>query len=70
MRIGVALLSTTKSPPPRKVTKEYRLVESMMGQMGALSGRRSGSWHGNPFGVVQLARSIPAAVSRTKVFVG
>ncbi len=36
--IGVALLSTTKSPPPRSVTKVYRLVESTIGQIAALSG--------------------------------
>ena len=31
--------------------------ESVMGQMGALSGRSAADWHGRPLGVTQLARS-------------
>jgi hypothetical protein len=54
----------------------------MMGQIGALSGRLFGPsyagsaarigvvvWHGMPFGVVQPARSIDAAVLWVKVSV-
>ena len=45
--IGVAWLSTTNRPPPRSVTKVKRLVESVIGQMGALSGRRAADWQGS-----------------------
>src|SRR5687767_1132658 len=38
MRKGVARLSMTNIPPPRSVTNVNRLEESMIGQMGALSG--------------------------------
>ncbi len=67
--MGVARLSTTNSPPPRSVTKEKRLVDSVIGQIGALSGLSAADWHGRPLGVVQPARSKVAAMSWTKVFV-
>jgi hypothetical protein len=55
--IGVFVLSTTNRPPPRMAANVYVLLDSMIGQIGALSGRSSGDWHGRPFGVTQLARS-------------
>src|SRR5688572_16248862 len=67
--IGVAVPSTTKSPPPRNVVNTRRLEESITGQIGAVSGRRAGSWQGAPLGVTQVARSRVAADSSTKVFV-
>jgi hypothetical protein len=66
---GVARLSTTNSPPPRRVTKVKRLVDSVIGQIGALSGLSAGAWQGSPFGVVHIARFNVAAVSCTKVLV-
>ena len=36
-------------------------VASIIGQIGALSGRMSACWQGTPLGVVQVARSILAA---------
>ena len=69
IRIGVARLSTTKSPPPRSVTNVSRLVESMSGQIGALSGRSTGSCRSAPVGVVPFARSSVAPDSSVNVFV-
>ena len=37
--IGVSVTSTTKSPPPRKVINAYLLDASVIGQIGAVSGR-------------------------------
>ena len=42
-------------------------MESVIGQIGALSGRSAGDWQGSPDGVVQLARSIRAAGSSLEV---
>jgi hypothetical protein len=50
-------------PPPRRLTKTGPLSEAMNGQIGALSGRVPGDWHGAPLGVVQPARSSVAAGS-------
>ena len=61
--IGVLRASTTKRPPPRIVTKVKRLVDSMIGQIGALSGRSASDSHGCPLGVVQVARLRSAAGS-------
>ena len=69
MVIGVALASTTKRPPPRSVTNPCRLLESTIGQIGQLIGRRSGCSHGCPLGVVQVSRSSVAAGLWTKVLV-
>ena len=69
IRIGVAVASTTKSPPPRSVTKAKRLVESTSGQIGALSGRSAGSCRSAPLGVVPVARSSVAPASSANVFV-
>src|SRR5688500_993907 len=65
--MGVLVPSTTKSPPPRSVVKIRRLEESITGQMGAVSGRNTGSWHGAPLGVRHVARSSVAAASSVKV---
>ena len=62
--IRVAVLLTTKRPPPRSVTNVRRLVASITGQIGALSGR-AGPWHGAPLGVVHVAKSMVAAASST-----
>jgi hypothetical protein len=69
MAIGVAVASTTKRPPPRSVMKPKRLLESTAGQIGQLIGRRVGSSHGRPLGVVQVSRSSVAAGLWTKVLV-
>ena len=69
MVIGVALASTTKRPPPRRVTKPKRLLESTIGQIGQLIGREAGSSHGCPLGVVQVMRSSVAAALCVKVLV-
>jgi hypothetical protein len=37
--IGVVVTSTTINPPPRSVTKAYLLDDSVIGQIGAVSGR-------------------------------
>jgi hypothetical protein len=39
----------------------------VIGQIGALSGRSTASWHGRPFGVVQVARFSVAARSCVNV---
>jgi hypothetical protein len=70
MAIGVARQSTTIMPPPRRLTNTGPLSEAMNGQIGALSGRRAGSWHGRPLGVAQLARSRVAAGSWANVLAG
>jgi hypothetical protein len=49
------------------VTNENWLEESMIGQIGALSGRSAADWQGSPAGVRQLARSIRAALSSVKL---
>ena len=66
IRIGVRLWSTTNMPPPRSVTKVKSPSLVVRGQIGALSGRSSGSWQGAPLGVVQVARSIAASSSSVK----
>jgi hypothetical protein len=43
------------------------VVESMIRQMGALSGLSTGSWRGAPLGVIPVARSSVAAASSAKV---
>jgi hypothetical protein len=69
MAIGVAVLSTTNTPPPRKVTAVKRLSASMIGQIGALSSRSVASSQGAPLGVVQVARLSVAASSSVNVLV-
>src|SRR3970040_1522051 len=54
--IGVAVLSTTSIPPPRRVTNVNVLVESTTGQIGALSGRIAAPCQDAPLGVVHVAR--------------
>ena len=66
--IGVARPFTTNSPPPRSVTKTKRLVDSGIGQIGALSGLSIGDSHGRPLGVEQVVR-FKVAVSWTNVLV-
>jgi hypothetical protein len=67
--MGVAFWSTTNIPPPRSVTNVSVPSRVVRGQIGALSGRSSGSWHAAPLGVVQVARSIVAASSSVKLLV-
>ena len=69
IRIGVARLSSTNMPPPRSVTNASRDEESMIGQIGALSGRSAGSSRGAPLGVVPVAGRASPPVSSANVFV-
>jgi hypothetical protein len=56
-------------PPPRSVTNAGTPGDAVKGQMGALSGRSTGSWQWKPLGVVQVARFSEAAGSYVKVLV-
>ena len=69
MPIGVVVWSTTKWPPPRRVTNAGPLSEATNAQIGALSGRTPASSQATPFGVVHVARFNVAAVSSTNEFV-
>ena len=61
--LSVAAHGHAQSPPPEALPDPGTpFVDSVIGQIGALSGLSAADSHGNPFGVVQVARFKVAAV--------